>query len=437
MRAKGFSRASGRGAAHAGGIRKAVLAASSAVLIGGGCAGGRSDVKPGLSAEEQKTLILEALKAPPASRPGDAERATSSTAREDEAPDHAAGGEEDAGGEAGRSSKEGVVRGPVEPVSGIFPGLAMGDVVARVAAQVGWEVMIEPGVPAGEAVKVEFDDVPAYEAIERLARPLDVAVRYETSRKIVRLSRTTTRTIPVSVLWALRPLDVPLKPRAGDIALRYAQDPSSWLEQGVRGLLSGEGKVFVDPIGGTVLVEDRPSVVDKAARYLADVDARLTPVTLEIAIIRTKRSGAGIDWSKVSGEGGSDAAALGDHIASLGDDVVGTVMTMLQPYEPELLSRPTIAALNGWGVVLSVTLPESGKGWQVSVVPHIRGGEVLLEASGGFIDGAAQAFSTVSRVRLGSPVLISPGAATVSEKRTFAADVVTSQEVVFVIRARS
>lgn len=397
------------------------------------CSLSRGEIRQGMS-EEEKLSIARSILA--------AEGARSAAAKEDTSKvlgPAAETREESASGLADAPARPtgGFARRPIDPVSGVFKGLPLAEVFRSFSGQTGWAIILRPGVPDDLPVQEVFTDVPIGDVLERIGRSLDVAVTYDFGRKEAVLDVKERRLLSAPWIWALRPLDSPLKVGAGEMSVRYAVDPGSWTEQSIRGFLSRDGKVIVDPVSGTILVEDRPSIVHAVASHVQSLAARLKEVTIEIGVIRTNEAGPGIDWSKVGTNGGGTPAAVAREAAGRGGDPLDNLMSLLAPYKPEVLSRPRVSSLSGWGLVLNVTLPQTGKGWQMTVVPHVDGSSVLVEATGALVDEAGHSFSTASRMDLGTPLIISPGAATVVSRKSWGREETVSREILFVVRVLS
>ncbi|MBI2058136.1 MAG: hypothetical protein HYT87_00045 [Nitrospirae bacterium] len=323
-------------------------------------------------------------------------------------------------------------------------GIPLRMAMERLAAQAEWRVRWGEGVGQDATVSLDVEELAFQMAAEDLAAQAGYAAEFDFSGHSVTVLRYVERVFYLPEIWARRQMPLPGNGNPG-VFIRYAEDPATGVENSIRSFLSPQGKVFVDPINGTVMVRDEHTNMRSLERYFARLsDEARTPWLVEVAILVASPGEQGIRWDKVGERLGSapgageGPAALAAQLAQEKGDPVAMLLKALAPEKARLLSKPEFLTLNGWTVQLAVAsgAGAGGAGWELRLTTHrdyANPSAVVIEAAGGLSDKVTQSFSTAASAEIGQPLIVSTGVGTSVEKG-WLSDKRHTQEAIFVIR---
>ena len=259
------------------------------------------------------------------------------------------------------------------------------DILLLLVRDTGLSLVTEPGVEG--AFVGEMHDLTLRQALDLVLKPIGLDYSVEGMSVHVFRRRVETRFIDVNVALAIRKAE---GATSGSIARNTADptgsrstvawsvdaDPFQGISDGVRSLLSAEGKFSLDRRSGVVEITDYPERLDRAALYLESIERRLhRQVELQARLVEVTLkdpAGVSVNWDAALQQSrvGSGAMNFDAFVKALRDQ--GTVAVLASPRVLALHNEPAQVRLaNG-----------AGGEFALAVTPHISAdGTVMLALS--------------------------------------------------------
>lgn len=257
------------------------------------------------------------------------------------------------------------------------------EVLLLLIRNTGLSLVAGPGVE-GTFVG-EMHDLTLRQALDLVLPPIGLDYAVEGTAIHVFKRRVETRFIDVNVALANRTADVKTTSgtnerggRAGthaSVGWTVDADPFQGIVDGVRALVSLEGKFSLDRRAGVLEITDYPERLDRVALYLESIERRLhRQVELQARFVEVmfREPAIGINWDAAmqKARGASGAMNFDLFLAALGEQ--GAVRVLASPRVFALHNEPALMRMaNG-----------SGTEFTLAVTPHIAAdGTVVLALS--------------------------------------------------------
>lgn len=263
-------------------------------------------------------------------------------------------------------------------------GIPLEDVLDALSNQAGFSVIWDKEVDRRTQLSVEFEDLTLSEALDAIFAPTDYL--YSTLSPTLHVKLTDTRVfelgyVPNKVTSQMQVGGDVLGsiPNVGGMSGRFqitgttdevAVDLWSQVEEGLKKIVSSEGKYFINRLAGVVTVTDRKRNLKMAEEFIGNlrralcrqvlIEAEVVEVTLE------KAESWGVDWSAVHSfiADNKNIDLTATQTLGLPGSVVeftasrhdaNLVLDMLARYgEVNVLSKPRLNVMNGQTAMINV-----------------------------------------------------------------------------------